>query len=152
MFLTNNGLTITKCVVSGVCYCIVFIYICLLYTLHHLYLTRESFSRWLFEIIHIIRFEMRMDSRINLKIFLGYDINYLSIWTFMHHLWFPIRRPQIYHLSVFSSLKCWIISFASKKAQKFKYSWHLVGVWDLSGSLFQILTTLKALIQMGLCK
>ena len=42
------------------------------------------FSRWLFEIIHIIRFEMRMDSRINLKIFLGYDINYLSIWPFMH--------------------------------------------------------------------
>ena len=29
-------------------------------------------SRWLFEIIHIIRFEMRMDSRINLKIILGY--------------------------------------------------------------------------------
>ena len=35
------------------------------------------FSQWLFEIIHISRFEMRMDSRINLKIFLGYDINYL---------------------------------------------------------------------------
>ena len=49
-------------------------------------------SRWLFEIIHIIRFEMRMDSRINLKIFLGYDINYLSIWPFMHHTCFPTGK------------------------------------------------------------
>ena len=36
---------------------------------------KKKNSQWLFEIIHIIRFEMRMDSRINLKIFLGYDIN-----------------------------------------------------------------------------
>ena len=55
------------------------------------------FSRWLFEIIQIIRFEMCMDSRINLKIFLGHDINYpcyLSIWPFMHHPWFPTRKAS----------------------------------------------------------
>ena len=52
------------------------------------------FSLWLFEMIHIIRFEMRMDSRINLKIFLGDDINYLSIWSFMHHPWFPTRKAS----------------------------------------------------------
>ena len=51
---------------------------------------KKKISRWLFEIIHIIRFEMNMDRRINLKIFLGYDINYLSIWPFMHHPWFWI--------------------------------------------------------------
>ena len=55
---------------------------------------KKKKSRWLFEIIHIIRFEMRMDRRINLKIFLGYDINYLSIWPFMHHPWFPTRKAS----------------------------------------------------------
>ena len=55
---------------------------------------KKFFSRWLFEIIHIIRFEMRMDSRINLKIFLGDDINYLSIWSFMHHPWFPTIKAS----------------------------------------------------------
>ena len=30
--------------------------------------------------------------RINLKIFFGYDINYLSIWPFKRHPWFPIRK------------------------------------------------------------
>ena len=52
------------------------------------------FSWWLFEIIHIIRFEMRMASRINLKIFLGFDINYLSIWPLMRHPWFPTRKAS----------------------------------------------------------
>ena len=51
-------------------------------------------SQWLFELIHIIRFEMRMDSRINLKIFLGYDINYLCTWPFMRHPWFPTRKAS----------------------------------------------------------
>ena len=50
------------------------------------------FSQWLFEIIHIIGFEMRIDSRIILKIFLGYDISYRSICSFMHHPWFPARK------------------------------------------------------------
>ena len=32
--------------------------------------------------------------RINLKIFLGYHINYLSIWPFMCHPWFPARKAS----------------------------------------------------------
>ena len=32
--------------------------------------------------------------RINLKIFLGYHINYLSIWPFMRHPWFPTRKAS----------------------------------------------------------
>ena len=30
----------------------------------------------------------------DLKIFLGYDINYLSIWPFMGHPWFPTRKAS----------------------------------------------------------
>ena len=37
---------------------------------------------------------MHMDSRINLKILLGYHINFLSIWPFMHHPWFPTRKSS----------------------------------------------------------
>ena len=33
-------------------------------------------------------------SWINLKIFLGYDINYLSIWPSMHHPWFAIKKAS----------------------------------------------------------
>ena len=32
--------------------------------------------------------------RINLKIFLGYHINYLSSWPFMCHPWFPTRKAS----------------------------------------------------------
>ena len=55
---------------------------------------KNFFSRWLFFLIHFIRFEMHMDGRINLKILLGYHINFLSIWPFMHHPWFPTRKSS----------------------------------------------------------
>jgi hypothetical protein len=32
--------------------------------------------------------------QINLKILLGYNIYYLSIWPFMHHPWFPTRKAS----------------------------------------------------------
>ena len=32
--------------------------------------------------------------RINLKILLGHHINYLSIWPFMCHPWFPTRKAS----------------------------------------------------------
>ena len=57
---------------------------------------KKILSRWLFEIIHIIRFEMRMDIWINSKIFLGYDINYLSIWPFMCHPVFSLLGDVIH--------------------------------------------------------
>ena len=74
------------------------------------------FSRWLFEIIHIIRFEMHMDGRINLKIFLGYNINYLSIWPFMCHSWFPTRKASkltffCFQLQLFTTLQGLILHF-----------------------------------------
>ena len=51
-------------------------------------------SRWLFEIIHIIHFKIWDLRSRDLKIFLGYDINYLSIWPFMCHPWFPTRKAS----------------------------------------------------------
>ena len=86
-------------------------------------ISKKNFSRWLFEIIHIIRFEMHMDRRINLKIFLGYDINYLSIWPFMGHPWFPTRKGLKTNICLFSPCwvmtmwlfpACWVMSFPSK--------------------------------------
>ena len=35
-----------------------------------------------------------MDRPDNLKIFLGHHINYLSIWPFMCHPWFPTRKAS----------------------------------------------------------
>ena len=55
---------------------------------------KNFFSWWLFEIIHIIRFEIWDLRSRDLKIFLGYDINYLSIWPFMCHPWFPTRKAS----------------------------------------------------------
>ena len=55
---------------------------------------KKIFSRWLFEIIHIIRFEIWDLRSRDLKKFLGYDINYLSIWPFMGHPWFPTRKAS----------------------------------------------------------
>ena len=55
---------------------------------------KKNFSRWLFEIIHIIRFEIWDLRSRDLKKFLGYDINYLSIWPFIGHPWFPTRKAS----------------------------------------------------------
>ena len=55
---------------------------------------KKFFSRWLFEIIHIIRFEIWDLRSRDLKKVLGYDINYLSIWPFMRHPWFPTRKAS----------------------------------------------------------
>ena len=39
-------------------------------------------------------FRCTWTGRINLKIFLRYHINYLSIWPFMCHPWFPTRKAS----------------------------------------------------------
>ena len=57
-------------------------------------MSKKKISRWLFEIIHIIRFEIWDLRPRDLKIFLGYDINYLSIWPLMRHPWFPTRKAS----------------------------------------------------------
>ena len=55
---------------------------------------KKKNSRGLFEIIHIIHFEIWDLRSRDLKKILGYDINYLSIWPFMRHPWFPTRKAS----------------------------------------------------------
>ena len=55
------------------------------------------------EIFTFIRFGSHGQARINLKFFLGYNINFLSIWPFMHHPCFPPKRSQKWHFSSISS-------------------------------------------------
>ena len=62
---------------------------------------KKNFSWWLFEIIHIIRFEIWDLWSRDLKKILGYDINYLSIWPFMGHPWFPTRKASKLTLTCF---------------------------------------------------
>ena len=52
---------------------------------------QQRFSCLLHELIEKI---CTLAGRINLKIFLGYHINYLSIWPFMCHPWFPTRKAS----------------------------------------------------------
>ena len=52
--------------------------------------------------------------RINLKIFLGYDFNYLSICPFMRHPWFPTRKASKLTFVCFQlafAMKCLFIQF-----------------------------------------
>ena len=55
---------------------------------------RFFFSRWLFFKSTLSVLRCTWTGWINLKIFLGYDINYLSIWPFMCHPWFPTRKAS----------------------------------------------------------
>ena len=47
------------------------------------------------------------DLRWDLKIFLGYDINYLSIWPFMGHPWFPTRKASKLTFACFQLAGWW---------------------------------------------
>ena len=60
--------------------------------------------------------------RINLKIFFGYDVNYLSIQPFMRHPWFPTRKAS----------KATFVSFQLAGKPTFDY-FQLAGCchWDL---------------------
>ena len=65
--------------------------------------------------------------RINLKICLGYDINYLSIWPFMRHPWFPSRKASkltfvCFQLQLFSTtlvIGKWNIFFFFRSGSNF---------------------------------
>ena len=70
-------------------------------------ISKKIFSRWLFEIIHIIRFEIWDLRSTDLIIFLGYDINYLSIWPFMGHPWFPTRKASKLTFTCFQLAGWW---------------------------------------------
>ena len=49
---------------------------------------KKNFFPWTSEIIQFIQFENHIDGPRYLKNILGYDINYLSIWSFMSHGFF----------------------------------------------------------------
>ena len=55
---------------------------------------KNLFSRWLFFKSTLSVLRCTWTGRINLKIFLGHHINYLSIWPFMCHPWFPTRKAS----------------------------------------------------------
>ena len=100
------------------------------------------FSRWLFFLIHFIRFEMHMDGRINLKILLGYHINFLSIWPFMHHPWFPTRKSSkltfvCFQLLLFSP--CNVFNNWSWKQTNVSFEDFLVGNqgWCIKGQMLR---------------
>ena len=76
--------------------------------------------------------------RINLKIFLGYHINYLSIWPFMCHPWFPTRKASkltfvCFQLQLFSpcivfNTWCWKQTNVSFEAFLVgNQGWHIIG-------------------------
>ena len=57
--------------------------------------------------------------RINLKIFLRYHINYLSIWLFMSHPWFPSRVKSQYKNFDKSWWTYFVPCFILKKGTKY---------------------------------
>ena len=63
----------------------------------------ENFLCGTSEIFTFIRFGSHGQARINLKFFLWYKINFLSIWPFMRHPCFPPKRSQKWHFSSISS-------------------------------------------------
>ena len=110
---------------------------------------KKIFSRWLFEIIHIIRFEIWDLRSRDLKIFLGYDINYLSIWPFMGHPWFPTRKASKLTFACFQlagwwpcdcfQLAGWCHSPASWKQTNISFEAFLVGNqgWRIKGQMLR---------------
>ena len=68
---------------------------------------RKKHLLWFFEIIHIIRFEIWDLRSRDLKKILGYDINYLSIWPFMRHPWFPTRKASKLRFTCFQLAGEW---------------------------------------------
>ena len=67
------------------------------------YAKKKTFSQLLFLKSTLSVLRCTWTGRINLKIFFGCHINYLSIWHFMCHPWFPPRKASKLTLSVFSS-------------------------------------------------
>ena len=111
---------------------------------------KNFFSRWLFEIIHIIHFEIWDLRSRDLKIFLGYDINYLSIWPFMRHPWILTRKASKLTLICFQLAGWWLCdcfqiggwchSPASWKQKNISYEAFLKGNqgWNFFFNIFAI--------------
>ena len=112
---------------------------------------KKKFSRWPFFKIHFICFEMHMDGPDNLKKNLGHHINYLSIWPFMCHPWFPTGKAskltficfQHQVLNTLQGLDNW-----SWKQINVSFEAFLVGNqgWHIKGQITQLVGTLFFLI------
>ena len=112
-------------------------------------ISKKKISWWFFEIIHIIRFEIWDLRSRDLKIFLGYDINYLSIWPFMGHPWFPTRKASKLTFACFQlagwwpcdcfQLAGWCHSPASWKQTNISFEAFLVGNqgWRIKGQMLR---------------
>ena len=105
---------------------------------------KKIFSRWLFEIIHIIRFEIWDLRSTDLKIFLGYDINYLSVWPFMCHPWFPTRKASKLTFTCFQlqlSSPCNVFNTWCWKQINVGFEAFLVGNqgWPIKGQMLRYL-------------
>ena len=105
-------------------------------------ISKKKFSRWLFEIIHIIRFEIWDLRSRDLKIFLGYDINYLSIWPLMRRPWFPTRKASkltfvCFQLQLFSP--CIVLNNWSWKRKNDTFETFPVGKqgWRIKGQMLR---------------
>ena len=86
-----------------------------------------------------------MDRRINPKILLGYHINFLSIWPFMHHPWFPTRKSSkltfvCFQLLLFSP--CNVFNNWSWKQTNVSFEDFLVGnqEWCIKGQMLRKFT------------
>ena len=83
---------------------------------------KKFFSRWLIEIIHIIRFEIWDLRSRDPKIFLWYDINYLSIWPFMRHPWISTRKASKLTFVCFQLATLWNC-IGKKATERNRYIW-----------------------------
>ena len=63
-------------------------------TLNNRYVWKEKFHDGFLRYSTLSILRCTWTGQINLKIFLGYNINYLSIWPFMRHPWFPTRKAS----------------------------------------------------------
>ena len=85
----------------------------------------------------------------DLKKILGYDINYLSIWPFMGHPWFPTRKASKLRFTCFQpagwwpcdcfQIAGWCHSPASWKQTNLSFEAFLVGNqgWPIKGQMLR---------------
>ena len=85
---------------------------------------------------------MHMDRPDNLKIFLGHHINYLSIWPFMCHPWFPTRKASKLTFTCFQlqlSSPCNVFNTWCWKQVNVNFEAFLVGNqgWRIKGQMLR---------------
>ena len=94
----------------------------------------------------------------DLKNFLGYDINYLSIWPFIGHPWFPTRKASKLRFTCFQlagwwpcdcfQIAGWCHSPASWKQVNLSFEAFLVGNqgWPINGQMLRFFSLFRGSI------